>query len=209
MISGNEAHGTGTPLGDPIETGSLSAAVLAEQRPGDAVVCASIKANLGHGESTAGVSGLLRLALGLAHGETPPNAQLRALNPHVRSATRGKPSVMPCHVTRGSMALDAQQNRSGGVSSFGYSGTIAHALLGSLQAADAAGRGVVGGKGAPPRPPLAYRRHVLTWQAGDTLPSSDERPEVTALLSRSAPATLALIDDLFIDADMPLMQAGR
>ena len=128
-ISLNEAHGTGTALGDPIEAGSLAAAVLAEQRLGSAVVCGSIKANLGHGESTAGVSGVPRLALGLASGEAAPNAQLRALNPHVRSATRGKPSVMPCQVATGILASNAQALQSGGVSSFGYSGTISHAVL--------------------------------------------------------------------------------
>ena len=78
-ISLNEAHGTGTALGDPIEAGSLAAAVLAEQRPRDALACGGAKANLGHGESTAGVSGLLRLALGVTCGKAPPNAQLLSL----------------------------------------------------------------------------------------------------------------------------------
>ena len=96
-------------------------------------MCDGIKANLGHGESTAGVSGLLRLALGVASGEAPPNAQLRALNPHVQSATRGKPIAMPCQLVRGTMAPDAPALQSGGVSSFGYSGTIAHAVLAGIE----------------------------------------------------------------------------
>ncbi|MDC0525474.1 polyketide synthase dehydratase domain-containing protein [bacterium] len=128
-ISLNEAHGTGTALGDPIEAGSLAAALLAERRAGELLACGGIKANLGHVESTAGVSGLLRLAMSVACAEAPPNAQLRALNPHVRSATRGKPSVMPCQRVRGRVASSAPASQSGGVSSFGYSGTIAHAML--------------------------------------------------------------------------------
>ena len=52
-----------------------------------------------------------------------------ALNPHVRGATRGKPSVMPCQVVRGRVASAVHAIASGGVSSFGYSGTIAHAVL--------------------------------------------------------------------------------
>merc|ERR1712185_244300 len=52
-LSQHEAHGTGTALGDPIEAGSLAAAVLsAREVP---LVCGSVKANLAHGESTAGV----------------------------------------------------------------------------------------------------------------------------------------------------------
>ena len=44
-----------------------------------------MKANIGHAEAAAGLTGLVRLTLGLERCERPPNAQLRALNPHVRS----------------------------------------------------------------------------------------------------------------------------
>ena len=159
-ISGHEAHGTGTALGDPIEAGSLAAAVLAEQRPGDVLVCDGIKANLGHGESTAGVSGLIRLALGFASGETPPNAQLRALNPHVRGATRGKPSVMPCQVARN--ASDEPASAYGGVSSFGYSGTIAHAVV--QQEATKPGKPTTHAVTTLPTPAPSYRRRAFAWQ---------------------------------------------
>ena len=76
VLSVHEAHGTGTALGDPIEAGSLAAAVLTEQRPGDALVCDGIKANLGHGESTAGLTGMLKLAIGLRRAQAAPNPQL-------------------------------------------------------------------------------------------------------------------------------------
>ena len=128
-ISLNEAHGTGTALGAPIEAGSLVAAVLAEQRPVDALVCGGIKANLGHGESTAGMSGLLQMALGVVNGEASPNAQLRVLNPHVRGRMRGVPTVMPCQLANGAAASNTRALQSGGVSSFGYSGTIARVVL--------------------------------------------------------------------------------
>ena len=65
----NEAHGTGTALGDPIEVGSLAAAVLAERGAGSALALGGVKGNLGHTESTAGATGMLALMLGLQRGE--------------------------------------------------------------------------------------------------------------------------------------------
>ncbi|MDC0525534.1 phosphopantetheine-binding protein [bacterium] len=173
-ISLHEAHGTGTALGDPIEVGSLMSAVVARQQPGDVLVCYSCKANLGHGESAAGVSGLLRLAMGLGCNGALPNAQLRKINPLICSAMWNKPSVMPCQLGRGMATSDP--SRSGGVSSFGYSGTIAHAVLAfKMQAPDVGGLGVAAACSDIPercvsfyhrlRQPLMYRR--LTFMLPD------------------------------------------
>ena len=59
----NEAHGTGTALGDPIEAGSLVAAVLSARE--EPLALGGVKANIGHAEPAAGMTGLLKLALGL------------------------------------------------------------------------------------------------------------------------------------------------
>jgi NADPH:quinone reductase-like Zn-dependent oxidoreductase/3-oxoacyl-(acyl-carrier-protein) synthase len=115
-----EAHGTGTALGDPIEAGSLVAAVLSARR--EALPVGGVKATIGHAEPAAGMTGLLKLALHLDREEAAPNAQLRSLNPHVGSALRDVACTLP--VQRALTASD-----SGGVSSFGYSGTIAHAVI--------------------------------------------------------------------------------
>jgi acyl transferase domain-containing protein len=121
-----EAHGTGTGLGDPIETGSLRAAVLAlRQSASAALAIVGVKANIGHAEPAAGLTGLLKLVLALALGETPPNAQLRALNSHVSEALRRAHYALPVHHSP-PLLTDAL---SGGVSSFGFSGTIAHCAL--------------------------------------------------------------------------------
>ena len=74
----NEAHGTGTALGDPIEAGSLVGAVLSARE--EALAVGGVKANIGHAEPAAGMTGLLKLALGLLVAQVPPNAQLRRLN---------------------------------------------------------------------------------------------------------------------------------
>ena len=118
-----EAHGTGTSLGDPIEAGSLGAAVLRDQKPTQTSTISSLKANAGHGETSAGLAGLFALVVGSRR--PVPNAQLRSLNPHVGSALQGTTCTLSVQVG-GIATMEAQ---AGGVSSFGYSGTIAHAVL--------------------------------------------------------------------------------
>ena len=148
MVDGlvlNEAHGTGTALGDPIEAGSLVAAVLSARK--DALTVGGVKASIGHAEPAAGMTGLLKLASGLRACEAAPNAQLRALNPYVGGTLRGAACVFP-------MQLAAATIGSGGLSSFGYGGTIVHAVL-SETTSD------------PSRcsqSPLTYRWRTFLWQ---------------------------------------------
>ena len=142
----NEAHGTGTALGDPIEAGSLVRAVLSAREK--ALAVGGVKANIGHAEPAAGMTGLLKLALGLHASEAAPNAQLRLLNPHVGDTLRGVAGALP-------VQLAAMTIGGGGVSSFGYSGTIAHAVL-RHAGGDGGGTAVL--------PPLVYRRRAFPWR---------------------------------------------
>ena len=138
-----ECHGTGTALGDPIETNSLVAVLLKSRGAAPLTVC-GFKADIGHAEPAAGMMGLLVLATRLQRGDAVPNAQLRSINPHVDTALRNKGGVLPLQVatvstlqrfSRNGMLLDDGRcktfdaSANGGVSSFGYSGTIAHAVL--------------------------------------------------------------------------------
>ena len=94
-----EAHGTGTPLGDPIEVRSTKAAILAGRGDAEPLQIGSVKANCGHGEPAAGVLGIIRLAMGLMAGQAPPNAQLRAMNEHVASTMEGSTAgAMPVQI---------------------------------------------------------------------------------------------------------------
>ena len=89
-LSRLEAHGTGTALGDPIEAGSLRAAVLqARDEAQVALVVGGVKANCGHAEPAAAMTGLLVLAAGLERRLASPNAPLRRLNPRVGEALLG------------------------------------------------------------------------------------------------------------------------
>mmetsp|Transcript_35668 Transcript_35668/g.113635 ORF Transcript_35668/g.113635 Transcript_35668/m.113635 type:complete len:523 (+) Transcript_35668:159-1727(+) len=81
-----EAHGTGTPLGDPIELQSFVFAVLSKRINCMALPVGSFKANVGHAEPAAGLAGMVRLVSGLMHMQSSPNAQLRILNKHIHQA---------------------------------------------------------------------------------------------------------------------------
>ncbi len=119
-----EAHGTGTALGDPIEVQALGA-VLGEGRAAtDPVVIGSVKSNIGHLEAAAGVAGLIKVVLALAHGEIPAQLHFRAPNPYIAWGT------LPVAVAQTRQPWPAGAPlRLAGVSSFGFGGTNAHVVV--------------------------------------------------------------------------------
>lgn len=119
-----EAHGTGTPTGDPVEVTAL-AAVYGEGRP-DHARCAigSVKPNVGHLEGGAGVVGLIKTVLALHHEAIPPTAGVNELTPAVDWAGSGL--RVP---TRPEKWISGDAPRRAAVCSYGYGGTIAHVLL--------------------------------------------------------------------------------
>ena len=126
-VSYLEAHGTGTKLGDPIETEALSAVYCQHRGRESPLAVSSVKANIGHLEAAAGITGVLSAILALQTGQAPPNAQLNLMNKKVMAASENLPMVFPTiaqplHRVNGHPLL-------AGVSSFGYSGTIAHVIL--------------------------------------------------------------------------------
>ncbi len=119
-----ETHGTGTPLGDPIEVNAL-VAEMGEGRAEDApLTLGSAKANIGHLEACAGLAGLIKVVLALRHGEIPPQIHFQRLNPEI---TEGRfPLVIP---TSAAPWPEGDAARIAGVSAFGVSGTNAHVIL--------------------------------------------------------------------------------
>jgi acyl transferase domain-containing protein/NADPH:quinone reductase-like Zn-dependent oxidoreductase/acyl carrier protein/NADP-dependent 3-hydroxy acid dehydrogenase YdfG len=117
-----EAHGTGTPLGDTEEFHSLST------RYGRQLPCAlgSLKSNLGHAESAAGVLGLIKTTLALAHGVVPRSLHFRRLPAHLQ-AIETRLFVPTDTVPWPSTGADGL--RRAAVSSYGMSGTNAHVVL--------------------------------------------------------------------------------
>jgi acyl transferase domain-containing protein len=119
-----EAHGTGTALGDPIEVRAL-AAVLGTGRPAERpLAVGSVKTNIGHLESAAGIAGLIKAVLCLRHREIPPHLHLERPNPLIPW------SEIPLRVpTEPTPWLAAEGPRLAGVSAFGLSGINAHVVL--------------------------------------------------------------------------------
>ncbi|WP_086841477.1 thioester reductase domain-containing protein [Amycolatopsis kentuckyensis] len=117
-----EAHGTGTPLGDPIELRAL-ANVLGENRPADRpVLVGSVKTNIGHLEAAAGIAGLIKTILTVHTGLIPPHLNLKQPNPAV--TWDELPVRVATHRTEW-----PDERRVAGVSSFGFGGTNAHAVI--------------------------------------------------------------------------------
>ncbi|MFB7153242.1 type I polyketide synthase, partial [Streptomyces virginiae] len=126
-----EAHGTGTAIGDQIEAAALGTVLnqgRAEDRP-----CAigSVKTNVGHLEAAAGIAGLIKLALSFEHGALPPSLHCAEPNPDIDFDGLGLrvQTSLRRWDSPGEIGL-------AGVSSFGFGGTNAHAVLGPAPAAD-------------------------------------------------------------------------
>jgi phthiocerol/phenolphthiocerol synthesis type-I polyketide synthase B len=118
-----EAHGTGTALGDPIELDALSG-VFSDRDGSAPLVLGSVKTNVGHMESAAGVGGFIKTALSLYHGYIPKHLNFERLTPHA--------GVGAASFTIASEALEwpsVDRARRAGVSSFGVSGTNAHVVV--------------------------------------------------------------------------------
>lgn len=119
-----EAHGTGTHLGDPIETDALAEVFRGRDPAAGPCYLGSLKANLGHCEAAAGVGGVIKSVLCLRHGAVPPHVHFRELNPHIDL------SDTPFRIVRETTPWAAVDGpRVAGVSSFGVGGTNAHVLL--------------------------------------------------------------------------------
>ncbi|HLF25326.1 MAG TPA: type I polyketide synthase [Anaerolineae bacterium] len=121
-VSYVETHGTGTSLGDPIEAQALGAA-LGKNRSAPLMI-GSVKTNVGHTESTAGVAGVIKTVLALYHKEIPPHLHLKHLSEHI--PWDELPITIPTALTPWE---PTNGKRIAGASSFGFSGTNAHFII--------------------------------------------------------------------------------
>ncbi|HET9991663.1 MAG TPA: thioester reductase domain-containing protein [Kofleriaceae bacterium] len=126
-----EAHGTGTLIGDPIETAALGAVMNEGRAPGTTCAIGSVKTNLGHLESAAGVASLIKTVLSLEHRTLVPSLHFERPNPYARFEERGL--EVPTRVRPWPAGEPVA-----GVSSFGMGGTNAHVVLGASEATDIA-----------------------------------------------------------------------
>ncbi len=119
-----EAHGTGTTLGDPIEIAALTQAVRTGTQKTGFCAIGSVKTNVGHLDTAAGIAGFIKTVLALQHRQIPPSLHFEQPNPHIDFANS------PFYVN--TQLTDWPSNgipRRAGVSSFGIGGTNAHVVL--------------------------------------------------------------------------------
>jgi acyl transferase domain-containing protein/NADP-dependent 3-hydroxy acid dehydrogenase YdfG len=124
QISYIEAHGTGTSLGDPIEIRSLGNILCEKRDISNPLIIASVKTNIGHTESAAGIAGVIKTVLAMKHKKIPPHINFKELNPEIN--LNAIPAMIPLEL----MDWKPLNNkRIAGVSSFAISGTNAHVII--------------------------------------------------------------------------------
>ncbi|MCJ1246453.1 hypothetical protein MMC30_003660 [Trapelia coarctata] len=116
-----EAHGTGTPVGDPIEVEALSR--VFRHKSGRASLIGSIKTNVGHNEAVSGITSIIKVVLALERGMIPPTIGIKQLNPELRLTERNVDVVMEPTPWPQSRLQRASVN------SFGYGGANAHVII--------------------------------------------------------------------------------
>jgi acyl transferase domain-containing protein/enoyl-CoA hydratase/carnithine racemase/acyl carrier protein/SAM-dependent methyltransferase/NADP-dependent 3-hydroxy acid dehydrogenase YdfG len=124
-----EAHGTGTKLGDPIEMEGLKQAFKKYTQKQEYCALGSVKSNIGHCLTAAGVAGFIKVMLALQHQQLPPTINFERLNEHIE--LKGSPFYV-------NQRLQEWKQPGGGrrraaISSFGFSGTNAHVVVGEYQ----------------------------------------------------------------------------
>lgn len=121
-----EAHATSTPLGDPTEVSAMSA--VYGSRDGTPCYIGSIKPNIGHLEAGAGVMGLIKALLAIKKGILPPQTNLKTLNSRVDWKASGLEVVQAAKKWP-----QSNRPRRAAVCSYGYGGTVSHAILEQFQ----------------------------------------------------------------------------
>ena len=123
-ISFVETHGTGTPLGDPIEYEALAHVYGQQGMRHSRFFLGSVKTNIGHLEAAAGMAGLIKTVLMIKNGKIPPHLHLNVLNPYINAADAN--FTIPKEVE--DWTADSMKRRAG-VSAFGFGGTNAHVIV--------------------------------------------------------------------------------
>ncbi|PYH78069.1 polyketide synthase [Aspergillus uvarum CBS 121591] len=119
-----EAHGTGTPVGDPIETRAIGSAFQSYRSSDDPLYVGSVKSNIGHLEGASGIAGLIKTVLILEKGIVPPNSSnLQTLNPQIDE------QYLNLKILSQAISWPSPGLRRASVNSFGFGGANSHVVL--------------------------------------------------------------------------------
>ncbi|MGB3495630.1 MAG: hybrid fatty acyl-AMP ligase/type I polyketide synthase, partial [Elainellaceae cyanobacterium] len=176
-----DAHGTGTALGDPIELNSLKTVLMQGRSPDQACWVGSVKTNIGHLESAAGIAGLMKVVLALQHREIPPHLHFQTLNPHIHLTET--PIQIPTQPQDWTVGEDMGDRRIAGVSSFGFGGTNAHAIVAESPIITA----------PVPEPQAPDSKRPVFPVAGQRTPTGDRPQHLVTLSAKSEAALKALV----------------
>ncbi|MEL6930448.1 MAG: beta-ketoacyl synthase N-terminal-like domain-containing protein, partial [Cyanobacteria bacterium J06600_6] len=189
-ISYIEAHGTGTSLGDPIEITALGE--VFKRNSTNPLLLGSVKTNIGHLEAAAGIAGLIKVVLSLQHEQIPPHLHFNQPNPYIDWDNVGVDVV--------SQGKEWQEDklRVAGVSSFGFSGTNGHLIIGDADIsvrAEGRGQKAEGTKALAACRQRAERKrdfHLLTLSAKNEPALKDLIKQYQSYLS--SPASISIKD---------------
>ena len=122
-VSYLEAHGTGTSLGDPIESQSFGNVLKEGRSSNNPLMIGSVKTNFGHTEAAAGVAGIIKVILAMRHRAIPPHLHFKKLNPKINL------EEIPAKILTQLTSWKSTKKLVAGISSFGITGTNAHVIL--------------------------------------------------------------------------------
>ncbi|MBF0398973.1 MAG: polyketide synthase, partial [Desulfobacterales bacterium] len=152
-VSYIEAHGTGTPMGDPIEVNAICGVMGDRRLPNNPLIIGSVKTNIGHLEAAAGIAALIKVILSLQHEEIPPHLYFNPPSSHI--PWDKLPIIIP---TKPISWPAGEKTRIAGISSFGATGTNVHIII-----ADA-DKGKICKMGLPPKCPFNRQRFWISNQ---------------------------------------------
>src|SRR6516165_8286627 len=173
-----EVHGTGTAVGDPIEAHALAEALCKDRLI--PLPIGSVKTNIGHLETAAGVAGLLKAMLVLQHGKIPPSLHFNTPNPHIDFE-----KLKLCVPTSIEPFPEMGGERLAGVNSFGFGGANAHVVLAE-----------------PPPSPHSEHEEVWTERAWPVMLSARSED---ALLGYAMKLAAWLTEGLNLNGDSPVL----
>jgi acyl transferase domain-containing protein/acyl carrier protein len=186
-----EAHGTGTPLGDPIEIGAIEHVYSGRSNQ---LIIGSVKSNMGHLEAASGIAAVIKLILCFKYKTIPANLHFNKINPRIH--LEAIPAIIPTTPIEWNVV---NKQRFAGVNNFGFTGTNAHVILEEPPEQTSNLTKI-------PLPNYAFKR-VRHWFADTNMLNSTDAQTTYPLLGRLLSPT-AIINDTVYEEKIAIQNSG-